>query len=238
LFSSFLSLALLSALLLGSATQASAAAVWSVLSVQVEGDAAQWMDLVKQASAIRKNLGIPVVSVVQATYAGESTGTYYVSTEYPSLTALGEASAKLEASAEWMALLPKLQASSKVEASSLYVDRTPAGVKSTPMTPGGYSTGIVVRVDGSPSAYLALLSKLTANSARLGTPVARVWQATSAGNDTGAILITSASPSMAAMEEAQNKMEADPESQKLLREIEATGRKVVARLIVRDRTPR
>jgi len=237
-FHSFLSLALLSALLLGSATQASAAAVWSVLSIRVEGDSAPWMDLVKQAAAIRKTLGLPAVSVVQATWAGEETGTYFVTTEYPSLTALGEASAKLEASAEWMALLPKLQAASKVVDSSLYVDRTAAGVKPTPMTPGGYSTGIVVRVDGSPSAYLALLPRLAANAARLGIAIPRVWQATSAGTGTGAILITTASPSMAAMEETETKMGADPESQKLFREIEATGRKVVARLIVRDRTPR
>jgi hypothetical protein len=237
-FKSFLSLALLSVLLLVNATQARAAAVWSVLSVQVEGDTAQWMDLVKQALVIRKNLGIPAISVVQATFAGDATGTYYVSTEYPSLTALGEASAKLEASAEWMALLPKLQASSKVVASSLYVDRTPAGAKTSAMTPGGYSSGIVVRVDGNPSAYLALLPKLTANWARLGVAVPRVWQATSAGTGTGAILITTAYPSMAVMEESQAKTDADPESQQLLREIEATGRRVVARLIVRDRTPR
>jgi hypothetical protein len=106
------------------------------------------------------------------------------------------------------------------------------------MTPGGYSFGIIVRIDGSPKAYLALLPRLTANAARLGNPIPRVWQATAAGTGTGTILITTPSPSMAAMEEAQNKMEADPESQQLLRDIEATGRKVVARLIVRDRTPR
>lgn len=230
--------ALLFALAAASATQASAAAVWSVLSVQVEGDTAQWMDLVKQASAIRKQLGIPTVSVVQATFAGDATGTYYVSTEYPSLTALGEASARLEASTEWRALLPKLQAASKVEASSLYVDRTPAGAKATPMPAGGVSSGIIVRPAGDPAAYLALLPRLIANWARLGVAIPRVWQATSAGTGTGAIAITTAYPSLAALEEAQTKTDADPESQKLLREIEATGRRIVARLIVRDRTPR
>jgi hypothetical protein len=233
-----MAVALLFALAAAAATQASAAAIWSVLSIRVEGDAAQWLDLVKQASAIRKGLGLPTVSVVQATFSGDSTGTYYVSTEYPSLSALGEASAKLEASAEWRALLVKLQAASKVESSSLYVDRTAAGVQATPMTPGGYSTGIIVRTSGDPAAYFALLAKLAAASKRLGNSVARVWQATSAGTGTGAILITSAAPSMAAIEENQAKSEADAEFQQILRDIEATGREVVARVIVRDRTPR
>ena len=231
-------LALSCTLLLASAPQANAAAVWSVITVRVEGDATQWLDLVKQAAAIRKKLGVPEVNVVQATFAGESTGLFYVSTEYASLAALGEAGDTLTGDASWQALLKQLQASGKVESSSLYVDRTPAGAKSTPMTPGGYSTGLIVRAGGDPAAYLGLLPRLTANFARLGVSVPRIWQATSAGTGTGAILITSAQSSLAAMEEGQKKIDADVETQALFREFEATGRHVVARVIVRDRTPR
>jgi hypothetical protein len=234
---SVLALASASALLLASATQANAAAVWSVITVRVEGDATQWLELVKQASAIRKRLEIPTVNVVQATFAGDATGLFYVSTEYPSLAALGEASDKLTGDASFQAVLKQLQTLGTVESSSLYVDRTPAGVKSTPITPGGYATGLTVRAGGDPAAYLALLPRLTANFARLGVSVPRIWQATSAGAGTGAILITTAQSSLAAMEEAQKKIDADAEVQALFREFEATGRHVVARIIVRDRTP-
>lgn len=233
-----LAFALASAFLASSATLANAAAVWSVVTVRVEGDESAWLDLVKQASLIRKQLGVPTVGVVQATFAGESTGLFYVSTEYPSLAALGEASDKLTGDAHFQAVLKQLQALGTLEASSLYVDRTPAGAEPTPITPGGYSTGLIVRAGGDPAAYLGLLPRLTANFARLGVSLPRIWQATSAGTGTGAILITTAHSSLAAMEEGQSKIDADAEVQALFREFEATGRHVVARIIVRDRTPR
>lgn len=233
-----LSLALVSALFLTSSTPARAAAVWTVLSIQVEGDSQAWLDLAKQVNVMRARLGVPAISIVQATFAGEATGAYFVSAEYSGLAALAEASAKVDADAGWPGLLKQLQASSKVASSSLYVDRTSAGVKSTAMTPGGYSSGIVVRIDGDPSAYFALLAKLSARFAQLGVPTSRVWQATLAGTNTGSILITSAYPSLAALEEGQKRIDGDAEAQQLIRDIEATGRKVVARLLVRDRTPR
>ena len=232
------SLLLLGALCIATAHEARAAAVWSVLSIRVEGDPQPWLDLVKKVAPLRQRLGIPAASVVQATLAGDATGTYFVSTEYPSLTALGEAAAKLEADAEWPGLLKQLQAASKVVSSSLYVDRTPAGVKTTPMPPGGYGTGLAVRLDGDPSAYFALLSKFAANSERLGLPAPRVWLATLAGPGTGSILITTAWPSLAAYEDAQKKLEGDAQSRELRAQLEATGRKIVGSLLVRDRTPR
>lgn len=231
------SLALVSVLWLANAGTAHAAAVWSVLSVNVEGDPQPWLGLAKQVNALRTRLKLPTVTIVQATLAGDVTGTYFVSTEYPSLTALGEATAKVETDPEWPGLLKQLQAASKVVSSELYVDRTPAGAPATPLPAGGYGTGIVVRVDNA-SAYFALLPKLRENFARLRVPVPRVWQATLAGPETGTILITNGYASLAAMEEAEKKTEADPEQQRMLRELEATGRKVVSRLLVRDRTPR
>ncbi len=174
------SLALLSVLWLANAGTAHAAAVWSVLSVNVEGDPQPWLGLAKQVNALRTRLKLPTVTIVQATLAGDVTGTYFVSTEYPSLTALGEATAKVEADPEWPGLLKQLQAASKVVSSELYVDRTPAGAPATPLPAGGYGTGIVVRVDNA-SAYFALLPKLRENFARLRVPVPRVWQATLAG---------------------------------------------------------
>lgn len=225
------------ALALVAAAPADGAAVLSLLAVRVDGDPTRFLEQVKHASAIRARLGVATLNVLQATFAGDRTGTYFVSAEYPSLAALGEASDALAADAEWQATLQQLRTLGRVEASSLYVDRTPPGVKPTPIIPGGYVTGMTVRTEPDPAAYLALLPRLTANFARLGASVPRIWQATSAGTDTGEILITTAQPSLAALEESQRKLEADPEEQKLLGEIEATGRHVITRMLARDRTP-
>ena len=233
-------LAVLAALWLASAQEAHAAAVWQVVSVQVEGDAQPWLDLIKKANAVRKRLALPPVRVVQATLAGDATGTYFVDIEYASLAAFAESVAKLEADAEWQGLLKQFQTypKSKLLENSLFTDRTPEGVEATSLKPGGYATGLAVRVDGDPSAYLALLSKFRAVFQRLGAPANRVWQATLAGEGTGSILITTAYPNLAAWEEAQKKTEGDAEFQSLRRQADATGRKIVSSLLVRERTPR
>ena len=232
-------LALLAALWLASAQPVQGAAVWQIVSVQVEGDSQPWLDLVKKTNALRKRLALPPVRVVQATLAGDATGTFFADIEYPSLAAFAEGTAKVEADAEWPALLKQFQTypNSKLVENSLFVDRTPTGVKAAQLKPGGYATGLAVRVEGDPSAYLALLPKITAAFARIGVPAPRIWQATLAGEGTGTILITTAYESLAALEEAQKKTEADTEFQGLRKQAEATGRKIVSNLLVRDRTP-
>jgi len=233
------SLALVAALCLASAQEARAAAVWQVLSVQVQGDPQAWLDRVKQANVIRKRLNVAPVRVAQATLAGELTGTYFIDSEYPSLAAYADAVAKLEADAEWQALLERFRAAaeSTVVASALYVDRTPAGVKASQLAPGGYATGLAIRVEGDPSAYLALLPKIEAAFQRVGVPAARVWQATLAGPATGTYVITTAYPGLGAYQEAQKKLEGDAEFQDLVRQAQATGRKIASSVLVRDRTP-
>jgi hypothetical protein len=230
-----LALTLVSTLTLAVAPQASAA-VWSVLTIRVDGDPANWLALVKQVAAIRKNAGVQPVSVVQATFAGDSTGLFFVSAEYESLAALEAATAKVNADPAWPGLLKQLNAASTIVSSSLYAERTPAGVKPSPMPAGGISQGFIVRAPDT-AAYLALVSRLAANAERLGNPVPSVWQATAAGEGTGSILLRTPYASLTALEAAQTKGEADAASQQLMRDFEATGRKVVARLIVRDRTP-
>jgi hypothetical protein len=231
--------ALLAALCLASAQETHAAAVWQIVSVQVEGDPQPWLDLIKKANGIRKRLSIPSVRVVQATLAGDETGRFFVDIEYPSLAAFADAVAKLEADPEWPGLLRQLQTypKSRLVENSLFADRTPEGVTAAQLKPGGYATGLAVRVDGDPSAYLALLPKFEAAFKRLGVPAARVWQATLAGEDTGTILITTAYPSLAAYEEAQKKLDGDSEFQSLRQEAEATGRRIVSSVLVRERTP-
>lgn len=233
------SLAVLAALCLASAPEARAAAVWQVLSVQVQGDPQAWLDRVKQANVIRKRLNLVTVRVAQATLAGELTGTYFVDSEYPTLAAYADAVAKLDADAEWQGLLKQFRAAknSTVVGSALYVDRTPDGVEASQLAPGGYATGLAIRVEGDPSAYLALLPKLEAAFQRVGVPAARVWQATLAGPATGTFLITTAYPGLGAYQEAQLKLEGDAGFQDLRRQAEATGRKIVSSLLVRDRTP-
>jgi hypothetical protein len=235
----FWSLALVAALCLASAPEARGAAVWQVLSVEMQGDPQAWLDRVKQANVIRKRLNVVTVRVAQATLAGELTGTYFIDSEYPSLAAYADAVAKLEADAEWQALLKQFRAAadSKVVASALYVDRTSDGVKASQLAPGGYATGLAIRLEGDPSAYLALLSKIQAAFQRMGVPAARVWQATLAGPGTGTYLITTAYPSLSGYQEAQKKLEGDAEFQDLVRQAQATGRRIVSSVLVRDRTP-
>ena len=232
-------LVLLAALGLASAHEAHAAAVWQVLSVQLEGDPQPWLDLVKKTNVVRKRLALPSVRVAEATLAGDATGTYFVDIEYASLAAFADAVAKLEADSEWPGLLKQFQTypKSKVVENSLFVDRTPEGVTAAQLKPGGYATGLAVRVEGDPSAYLALLPKFEAAFKRIGVPTARIWQATLAGEGTGTILITTAYPTLAAYEDAQKKLDGDAEYQSLRQQAEATGRKIVSSLLVRERTP-
>jgi hypothetical protein len=232
--------AVLAALCLASAQEARAAAVWQIISVELEGDPQPWLDLISKANTVRKRLALPPVRVVQATLAGDETGRYFVDIEYPSLAAFADAVAKLEADAEWPGLLKQFQTypKSKVVENSLFNDRTPEGVTAAPLKAGGYANGLAVRVEGDPSTYLALLAKIEAAFKRLGVPAARIWQATLAGEGTGTILIITAYPSLAAYEEAQKKLDGDTEFQSLRGQAEATGRKIVSSVLVRERTPK
>jgi hypothetical protein len=196
--------------------------------------------MVKKSLANRARLGLPALQVSQATLAGEVTGTWFVNVEYPSLAAWADATTKSEADSETQALTKQFQAMSgvKVVSRGLYVDRTLAGVTPSTYIAGGVGTAMSVRVEGDPSAYFALIGKFAALQKKLGTPQSRVWQGTAAGEDTGAIWILNSYPSVTAMDEAQKKVEADPDWQGLVREARGMKRTVLTNFLVRDRTPK
>ena len=97
---------------------------------------------------------------------------------------------------------------------------------------------ISVRVKGDRQAYLNQIKTLQGITKRLALPQARVWRATLAGENTDVIYVATEYPSLAAMADAQAKMNADAESTKLLRDIDASGiRTVLDRSLMVDETP-
>jgi hypothetical protein len=102
---------------------------------------------------------------------------------------------------------------------------------------GKFLQVIGIKVPGNVGSYLEKVKKAQTMAMRLGMPPARVWRATLAGPDTGTILIGIEFPTLAAMEEAQRKVAADADWQKLMKEMDKSGRTVVSNSLFEDITP-
>lgn len=97
---------------------------------------------------------------------------------------------------------------------------------------------ISVKVTGSRQAYLDKIKGLQGITKRLGLPAVRVWRATLAGDNTDVIYIATEYASLAALADAQDKLAADAEWTKMIRDIDASGiRTVVDRSLMVDDTP-
>jgi hypothetical protein len=97
---------------------------------------------------------------------------------------------------------------------------------------------ISVKVTGDDQVYFGKIKSLQAISKRLGLPTARVWRETMAGEATDTIHIVTEYPSLAAWAEGSGKLNADPEGNKLIRDLDASGiRTVVGRSLMVDDTP-
>lgn len=106
----------------------SAPKVVQVTVVQVEGaDADAFMERVKKAQAIWKELGMPAFRAWQSTLAGPNTGSTIFVTEYDNQVAWAQAQQKLGASQKWQKWVDDLQAWRKtsVSSSSMLVEITP-----------------------------------------------------------------------------------------------------------------
>ncbi len=102
--------------------------VTQVLIVNVEPkDMDAYMVFVKRAQAIVKKLGLPDFEVLQATMAGESTGSLAIVIEGESLAALAANQGKTQASAEWQKMISDIQKKgiSRIVSNSLWIDVTP-----------------------------------------------------------------------------------------------------------------
>ena len=79
---------------------------------------------------------------------------------------------------------------------------------------------VVIKTDNVP-AYLQLLEKGKEIQRKIGlTPQIRVWRATLAGPDAGAIVVAIEYPSLAAYAEADAKMRADKDYQDWLKDLD------------------
>ena len=86
-------------------------------------------------------------------------------------------------------------------------------------------------------AYLAKVKQLQAITKRLGAPsTTRVWEATVAGDGSGAVVVGIEYPSLVAYAESTTKLSADAEWQKLMAGMDDM-RTVVSRSLYRERTP-
>ena len=87
-------------------------------------------------------------------------------------------------------------------------------------------------------AYLEKVKSLQAVSRRLGLPAPRVWRSTVAGPDVGTIFVGIEHASLAAFAEDVAKLQADPEWQKGLKDLDKSGiRTVISNSLLEDVTP-
>ena len=87
-------------------------------------------------------------------------------------------------------------------------------------------------------AYLEKVKSLQAVSRRLGLPAPRVWRSTVAGPDVGTIFVGIEHASLAAFAEDAAKLQADPEWQKGLKDLDKSGiRTVISNSLLEDVTP-
>ncbi len=102
--------------------------VTQVLIVDVEPkNRDAYMAFVKRAQAIVKDLGLPAFQVLQATMAGDTTGTLAIIIENESLAALAKNQAKTQGSAKWQKMVSDIQGAgiSRIVSNSLWIDVTP-----------------------------------------------------------------------------------------------------------------
>ena len=108
--------------------QAQGPEVTQVLIVDVKPENRDaYLAFVKQAQAIVKDLGLPGFQVLQATMAGDDTGTLAIVIENESLMALAKNQGKTQGSAKWQKMISDVQESgiSRIVSNSLWIDVTP-----------------------------------------------------------------------------------------------------------------
>lgn len=104
--------------------------------------------------------------------------------------------------------------------------------------PPKVSAVISVKVTGDRQAYYGKLKNFQAITKRLGLPQARIWRETVGGEGADTIHIVTEYPSLAAWAESQNKLNADPEAAKFLRDLDTSGiRTLLGRSLMVDETP-
>ncbi len=112
---------------LAGAATAEGPAVTQFVSIDTKGNNDALLSYAASNEKIFKRLGIKATRrYIQASLAGDFSGTLAVVIEYPSLIALAEAQAKLSKDAEWQKYIDAITDSGMiVESNSLWVDVTP-----------------------------------------------------------------------------------------------------------------
>ena len=97
---------------------------------------------------------------------------------------------------------------------------------------------LAIEVSGDQAAYLAKVKQLNTITQRLGAGSIRVWQATSAGTDTGTLYVAIEHADLAAYAQAVTKLAADAEFQAVRKELNASGmREIVGDSLLVEVTP-
>ncbi len=121
-------LALTGVVSLATPAQAEGPAVTQVLIVDVEPQNMEaYMGYVTRAQAIIKELDLPDIRVLQATMAGDQTGSLAILIESESLAALAANQGKTQASDDWQKMIGDIRKAgiSRIDSNSLWVDVTP-----------------------------------------------------------------------------------------------------------------
>jgi hypothetical protein len=97
---------------------------------------------------------------------------------------------------------------------------------------------VAVQVKGDGSDYIAKLKGGMPLMMKHGASAVRVFRATVAGPNSGTLFVSVEYPNMEAWAKGSAKMAADPAWQKLIKDLEATGRVLTSNSLLQDVTPK
>lgn len=215
--------------------------VVSVIRVDVHGKPSDYLKALKPVLERGRELNPDAnTRVSEAIQAGEDTGAILIATRHSSMMALAERQGLGSGDAELSKRMEALEATGRTVISrSLLADRTPSYLGDQEPIVGKDTVAeiVTVELDEDLQDYIASLEPLLGRAKEIGgQSEVRIYQATFAGEDTGRVYVVVRYPSLEAWAKG-NKAQTDEKFQKHLAEVAATGRVIISRSLVIDRTP-
>ena len=222
-------------------TLAQDAPVVVVIRVDTHGKSTEYLESLKPLLERGRELNPEArTRVSEATQAGEDTGAILIATRYSSLKEMAASQGLVADDKEWTKRMEALSGTGRTIVSrSLLVDCTPSSLGDQAPIEGPSTVAEVTTVElgGTLQDYIKALEPLFARAKEIGgKSEIRVLQATLAGEHTGRVFVVVRRPSLEDWARGNN-VTADQQFQKHLADVAATGRVVISRALLVDRTP-
>lgn len=221
------------------ASAAGEATVVQVYSINTNGNTPAFLEAFKPYHARMKELDSKSTAhVYESQFAGTGAGMLSIVVESPSMAYIEERRLALQANPdpELAKLIPALRdVGATVVSRSLFLDRAPDQVRDF------YSAVYEVHTidtHGKNAAYVEASKKIHERWLKVSKKgTVRIYEAMFAGENAGLITIAVGYPSMAYMEEGEDRISSDEELVRLFAERDKIGATIVSVVLVTDVTP-